>query len=63
MIQLCLNVSGAIHANEHTYFTAYGLHVKFWNFQLIPFCFMMRKRHFKQNLLLWLQVPFKDLMV
>ena len=26
----------------------------------MPFCFMMKKDHFKQKLSLWPQVPFKD---
>ena len=26
----------------------------------MPFCFMMKKDHFKEKLSLWPQVPFKD---
>ena len=59
MIQLCLNVCDVIQANKHTYFAAYGLYVNFWNFRLIAFCFMMRKDNFKQNLLLWPQIPLR----
>ena len=35
------------------------LHVNFWNFLLMSFCFMMKKDRFKEKLLLWSQVPFK----
>ena len=37
-----------------------GLHVNFWNFFKMSFCFMMKKDHFKPKMLLWPQVPFKS---
>ena len=37
-----------------------GLHANFGNFLLMQFCFMRKKDHFKQKLLLWSQVPFKE---
>ena len=36
-----------------------GLHVNFWIFWWMLFCFMMKKDHFKQKLLLWPKVHFK----
>ena len=33
---------------------------KFLDFLLMSFCFIMKKDNFKQKLLLWPQVPFKD---
>ena len=38
----------------------YALHVSFWNCLYMSFCFMMKKDHSKQKLLLWPQVPFKN---
>ena len=58
MIKLCLDVSDVTHTNKHTKHANCGLHVNFWNFLLMPFCFMMKKDHFKQRLLLWPQVLF-----
>ena len=46
--------------NDHTKHANCGLHVNLWNFFLAPFCFMMKKDHFKQQLLPWPQVPFKQ---
>ena len=43
-------------ANEHTKHANCGLRVNFWNFLFMPFCFMMKKDHFKRKLLLWPQV-------
>ena len=37
----------------------YALHVGFWNCLYMSFCFMMKKDHSKQKLLLWPQVPLK----
>ena len=59
MINLYLDVSGGIHANEYTKHANRGLHVNFWNFLLMPFSFMMKKDNFKHKLLLLPQVPFK----
>ena len=56
MIKLCLDASEVTHANEHTKHANCGLHINF------PNCFMMKKDHVKQNLLLWPQVPFKELI-
>ena len=52
MIKLYLNLSGVIHANKHTKYANCGLHVNFCNFLLMLFCFMMKKDHLKQKLLL-----------
>ena len=41
-VDLYLNVSDVIHANEHTKHDC-GLHVNFWNFLLIPYCFRVRR--------------------
>ena len=49
----------AIHDKEQTKHANCGLHGNFWSFLLMSFCFMMKKDHFKQKLLLWPQVPFK----
>ena len=46
-IKLYLSVSYAIHANKHMQYANCGLHVNFWNFLLMPFCFMMKKDHFE----------------
>ena len=64
MINLYLDVSGGIHANEYTKHANRGLHVNFWNFwinfwNLMPFSFMMKKDNLKHKLLLLPQVPFK----
>ena len=59
MVKLYLNVSEIRHANEHKSYANCGLHVNFLNVLLISFCFMMKKDHFKQKLLLFPQVPFK----
>lgn len=59
-IQLYLDLTNIIHANENTKYATCTLHVNFWNFSSIPFCFTMKKDHFRQTLLLWFQVPFKD---
>ena len=37
----------------------YALHVGFWNCLYMSFCFMMKKDHSNQKLLLWPQVPLK----
>ena len=60
IIKLYLDVSDVTHANEHTKHANCSLYVNLWNFWLMPSCFMMKKDHFKQKLLLWPQVPFKD---
>ena len=56
MIKLYLDMSDVSYTriNKHN-----GLHVNFRKFLLILFCFMMKKDHFNQNLLLWPQIPFK----
>ena len=59
MIKLYIEVSDVIHANGHTKYANCTLHVNCWNFLLMSFCFMMKKDHFKQKLLLWPQVYFK----
>ena len=59
MIILHLDVGHVIQANEHTNYPNKGLHVNFWNLLLMAFCFMMKKIHFKQKLLLWSQVQVK----
>ena len=59
MIKLYLDVNDAVHANEHTKHSNHGLHVNIRDFLLLIFCFMMKKNHFKQKLLLSNQVPFK----
>ena len=58
MIKLYLDVGDA-YTQRHTLYANCGLHVNLWKFWLIPFCFVMRKDHFKQKSLLWPQVPFK----
>ena len=64
MIKLYLNEIDVIHANEHTKHANCGLHVNFWIFLLMSFCFMMKKKnHFKQKLLLWPQVSFKIIRI
>ena len=57
MIKLYLDAGDAIHANKHTKYANCGSPVKVWIIML--FCFMMKKDHFKQKLLLWSQVPFR----
>ena len=47
------------YTKEQTKYVNCGLHVNFWSFLYMSFCFMMKKDHFKQKLLLWPQVPFK----
>ena len=59
MIKLHLEVSDVTHANEYAKHANCGLHVNFWSFLIISFCFLMKKDHFKEKLLLWPQVPFK----
>ena len=63
MIKLRFDLSEAFHANEHTLYANCGLHIHFWNFWQMLFCFMMKKDHFKQKLLLWTQFPFKQNLV
>ena len=41
---------------------AISLYMNFYDFWFMPFCFMMKKNHFKQKLLLWPQFPFKNLL-
>ena len=60
-VKLYLDVSDSKHANEQTKHANCGLHGNFWSFLLISFCFMMKKDHFKQKLLLWSQVSFRGL--
>ena len=55
----CLYASDVIHANEHTEYVNCDLRVNFLKFWLMSFCFVMRKDHFKQKLLLWSKIPFK----
>ena len=50
MINLYLNLSDIMHTNEHKKHANCGLHVNFWNFLLMLFCFMMKKDHFKDHL-------------
>ena len=63
MIKLSLCVSDTVHANEHISHVSCGLHVNLWKLWLMLFCFMMKKDYFKQNLLFWPRVPFKDSML
>ena len=58
VIKLCLDVSNAIHANEHTKYANCGLPLIFGIFLLMQQFFIMKNDHFKQNLLLWPQFPF-----
>ena len=58
---LYLDVSDVIPTNKHTKYANCGLDVNFRNFLLMPFCFMIKKDHFQQRLLLWHQVPFKKI--
>ena len=60
MIKLCLDVKDVIHANEHTKYANSGLHVNFWKFWLMPFCFMIKKDHFKQNYYFGLRPTLKN---
>ena len=46
MIKLCLGGSEVIHASEDKLYANCGLHVNFWKFWLMPFCFIMTKDHF-----------------
>ena len=62
VVKLYLDVSDAIHENDHTKNANCGLPVNVWIFLLKSFCFMMKKDHFKQKLLFWSQVPFKMLL-
>ena len=57
------HVSDVIHAKKHTKSANSGLPVNFWIFLLKSFCFMMKKYHFKQKLLLWSYVSFKMLLL
>ena len=59
MVKLCLQVNNGIHANKHMKYANCDLLVNFWEFLLTSLCFMMKKDHFKQKLLLLPQVPFK----
>ena len=59
MVNLYLDSSDVIHADEHTKYFNCGLPVNFWIFLLKSFCFMMKKDHFKEKLLLWPEVPLK----
>ena len=38
--------SNVIHTNEHTKYADCTLHVKFWNFLPMSFCFIMKKGSF-----------------
>ena len=49
MIKLYHDVSDVIHMNEHKKHVNCGLHVIFWNFLLMLFCFMMKNDNFKQK--------------
>ena len=62
MIKLYLDVSAIVHMNKHTKYPNYGLYVNFSNFLLMSFCFMMKKEHLTQKLLLWPRVPFKEIL-
>ena len=53
MINFYLDVSDTLHANERTKQSNCLLHINIWNFLLMLLCFMMKKDHFKQKLLLW----------
>ena len=59
MIKLYRELSNAIHVNECTKYTNCGLHLSFWIFLLMSVCLLIKKGHFKQKLLPWLQVPFE----
>ena len=52
MIKLYLDVIDVLHGNEHTKQANCGWHVNFLNFLLMPFCFMIKKDHFKQKFFL-----------
>ena len=43
MTRRYLNVSDTIAANEYKYHAKCGLHVNFWSFLLMSFCFMIEK--------------------
>ena len=60
--KLYLYVSDVIHANEQKKYANCDLRVIFWNFLQISLCFVMTKDHFKQKLLLWPHVPFKNFL-
>ena len=60
MIKRYLDVSDVIHAKEYTKDANCGLHLNCWIFLFMAFCFIMKKDHFKQKLLIWPQVPFMD---
>ena len=59
----CLQVNDFILTNRHTEHANCGLHINFWNFWLMPFCFMIQKDYFKPKLLLWPQSSFKKLVI
>ena len=61
MVRLCLDASDVMYANEHALYANCGLYVKCWKFRLMPFCFMTKKDHFQQKLLLSSHVPFMKL--
>ena len=59
MNTLHFDITDVMHANEYAIYANCGLHVNLWDFLLVPFCFKMKKDHFKQKFLLWPQVLFK----
>ena len=63
MVKLYPHGIDVIHANKHTKSANSGLPVNFWIFLLKSFCFMMKKYHFKQKLLLWSYFSFKMLLL
>ena len=59
MIKLCFGVSDIIQAKEPTQLANFGLHILFVElYQLMSFCFTMKKVHFKQKVLLWRHISF-----
>ena len=63
IIELYLDVSDVIHANEHTKHVYCDLHVNFWSSLLMLLSFMMKKDHFNQKLLVWPHIPFKKIKI
>ena len=60
IIKLYLDVNDVIHANEHPNYANCGLPVSFWIFLLMSLCFIVKKDHLKQTLLLSPRVLFNN---
>ena len=48
VIKLCHDISDVIHTNKLIQYADCGLHVNFWKFCLIQFCFTTRKSYFER---------------